>query len=82
MADQQNGHIQSQGNHSLLTEFGKYIGTQSGGALINFVVYALVLESSVFAANYPAIALAPASLAAMVFNFLILRHWVFDPQGR
>jgi putative flippase GtrA len=67
----------STGAAAVLQEWLRFIVTNSFGALVNFVVYELLIR---FAAANPLLALACGVLAGMVFNFVLSKRLVFRPR--
>jgi putative flippase GtrA len=57
-------------------EYMRYLAAVSGGALVNYLVYAAALWTwhSTLA---PAAGVALGSLIGMVLNFTVAKHWVF-----
>jgi putative flippase GtrA len=62
-------------------EYLRYVAVQGVGVSINFAVYAALLSALPPLMNYPAVALAAGSLAAMTFNFVGVRWLAFDGGG-
>jgi putative flippase GtrA len=58
-------------------EYGRYLGVQVAGALINLGVFAALIAAFSMLSNYPIIPLAFGSGMAMIFNFLGARHYAF-----
>lgn len=58
-------------------EFYSYFSAMILGAIVNWGVYLAVIHQIPCLARYPAIALIPATLAGMVFNFLSMKFWIF-----
>jgi putative flippase GtrA len=59
-------------------EYGRYLSTQTIGALINLGVYVIVIEALPMLATRPVIPLALGSATALLFNFLAARQLVFN----
>ena len=57
--------------------FSHYLSVQSIGIVINLLIYMTTLSSSNYFFNHPELAIALASLAALLFNYLCLKKWVF-----
>ena len=64
-----------------LQEFIKYLATQSIGLAINFTIYSLCILSINLAADYPILALIPATGLALIFNFLSMKKIVFKSDS-
>jgi putative flippase GtrA len=58
---------------SIVRSFASYISVQGFGFLFNFLVYSLIAAI----VPKPAVALAVASLAAMMLNYVGARYWAF-----
>jgi putative flippase GtrA len=59
------------------TEWWRYLGAMSGGALLNLGAYTLVLWLLPAAAWLPALGVAIGSLSGMTLNFLSAKYFVF-----
>ena len=59
------------------TEWWRYLGAMSGGALLNLGAYTLVLWLLPPAAWLPALGVAIGSLSGMTLNFLSAKYFVF-----
>lgn len=55
----------------------RYAAVSAAGALVNFVVYGVLVLASATLAAYPIIPLAVASIVALVFNYLGSKHFAF-----
>ncbi|MEQ9464820.1 MAG: GtrA family protein [Haliea sp.] len=62
-------------------EYGRYLSTQTIGALINLGVYVSVIAAVPTLASCPVIPLALGSATALLFNFVSARLWVFSHRG-
>lgn len=58
-------------------EYTRYIAVQGTGMLINFLVYALCIETSALMDAWPVLALAAGSVVALLFNYVGARVFVF-----
>lgn len=58
-------------------EYGRYIVSQSIGALINFGVYVLVVNAIQDQNTWPIVPLAIGSGFAVIFNFFMARTFIF-----
>ena len=63
-------------------EYGRYLLVQLVGALINFAVYVVVLQSYPALERYPVLPLAAGAIVAMSFNFVGVRWFAFDRGGQ
>ncbi|MDM0014373.1 GtrA family protein [Variovorax sp. J22P168] len=66
---------------SLAREYGHYLLTMIGGALVNYVVYVLTLQW-LGGELAPALGVALGSLAGLAVNFLSARQLVFRPGDK
>jgi len=64
----------STGARAMLNEWVRFVTTNSFGALVNFVIYELLIHLT---AASPLLALACGVLAGMVFNFTLSKKFVF-----
>jgi putative flippase GtrA len=60
-----------------MKELVTYVLFQSVGIAINFGIYSILIERFAIFYDFPALAVALGSLAAMVFNFATSRWIVF-----
>lgn len=58
-------------------EFYRYFSAMIVGAAVNWAVYLAVIHQTPCLTQYPAVALVPATLAGMVFNFVSMKFWIF-----
>lgn len=65
----------------LLQEYLRYVLTQSGGLVVNYSVYSLMLWLFVWMHEWPVFAVAAGSLAGLSVNFLSAKRWVFERRG-
>jgi len=64
----------STGARAMLREWVRFVTTNSFGALVNFVIYELLIHLT---AASPLLALACGVLAGMAFNFTLSKKFVF-----
>lgn len=64
----------STGARAMLNEWVRFVTTNSFGALVNLVIYELLIHLT---AASPLLALACGVLAGMVFNFTLSKKFVF-----
>lgn len=62
-------------------EWRRYLLAMSGGAAVNYGVYALLLATVSLVAAWPVLGVAAGSLAAMVVNFASSSRWIFPAAG-
>ena len=67
----------SQGHVGILAEWGRFVATNSFGALANFAVYAALIGLAPFPLDVPYVALAIGVLVGLVFNFTLSKKLVF-----
>lgn len=63
------------------TEYLRYMLVQIGGAIINLLVFSILVEHYPAMRQQPAIPLAFGSIVAMVFNFIGARAWVYPRRS-
>ncbi len=63
------------------SEYGKYLLVQTGGALVNLGVFALLLRAIPTLHATPVIPLAAGALFGLVFNYSGSRYWVFRERA-
>ena len=68
---------QYQSGYSLKKEFGIYLGLMMAGGLINYGVYALLINQYAFIAAYPALGVAAGSIAGMLVNLCTAKFVLF-----
>ena len=64
-------------SNSKIKEVSKYALVQTFGAILNIVVYTLLLLLSDFFVAYPVLALAAGSAVALFSNYYLSKYWVF-----
>lgn len=62
-------------------EYARYVTAQVLGALINLLVYLLVIRLVPELGALPVIPLAAGAVIALLFNFAAARYWVFAAPG-
>lgn len=60
--------------------FSAYVTTQAASQTVNFLIYTILIWSSLFMQDQPAIAVAIGSIAAMGLTFILSKFWVFKPR--
>ncbi|XOB62611.1 GtrA family protein [Campylobacterota bacterium DY0563] len=58
-------------------EYFYYFTIQSIGAILNYIIFIILVKNNIFFEQYLVFALAVASFVAMFFNFIILQKKVF-----
>ncbi|MCK9489671.1 MAG: GtrA family protein [Xanthomonadales bacterium] len=69
------------GRHAAGAEWRRYLLAMSGGAAVNYGVYALLLATVAQVAARPVLGVAAGSLAAMVVNFASSSRWIFPAKS-
>lgn len=64
---------------SIWREGGRYLLAMCGGGLVNYGAYCAAIAVLPKNALLPLFGVAAGSLAGLVFNFLVARHWVYKP---
>ena len=64
-------------SNSKIKEASKYALVQTFGAILNIMVYTLLLLLSDFFVGYPVLALAAGSAVALFSNYYLSKYWVF-----
>jgi putative flippase GtrA len=67
----------STGHAGIAAEWGRFVATNSLGAIANFAVYALLIGYAPWPLNVPYVALAFGVLVGLVFNFTLSKKLVF-----
>lgn len=63
-------------------EYSRYLLVQILGAMLNYLVFALVLVLLPALNAHPVRPLAAGSAVAMFFNYFSIQHWAFSENGR
>lgn len=75
-----NKHITFRGSearHNLISQWGRFLGTQTVGGTVNFAVYSLLLWRFPVARAFPIIAVGAGSLSGLLVNFVLARALIF-----
>ena len=72
----------ARGQHRWHVEWGRWMAAMTGGALVNYAVYALAVYESALVRRVPALGVALGSLVAAAFNFTSAQRWVFGGAGK
>ena len=70
----------SDGHIGMLSEWARFVLTNSVGAAANYIVYVLLIGKAPYPLNIPYLALAVGILAGLVFNFTLSKKLVFRKQ--
>lgn len=69
------------GPNSLLLEYAGYVGVQASGAVINLGTYVACVYFLPLLSRVPVVPLAIGSVAAMAFNFIALRWFLYRSRS-
>jgi putative flippase GtrA len=64
-------------SRSYLREWFRFIVLNSGGGVVNYIVYASLVSASEQMMNLPAYAVAAGSVSGMAVNYVVSSEWVF-----
>ena len=70
------------GLHRWHVEWARWMAAMTGGALLNYGVYALAVYETAVVRAWPALGVALGSVMAAVVNYTSARHWVFGGAGK
>lgn len=59
----------------------RFLGANALGGAVNYAVYAALVTFTTLGAALPVLAVAPGSIAGLVFNFTISKLWVFKARN-
>ncbi len=68
---------ESRGLHRWHIEWARWMAAMTGGALVNYGVYALAVFESPLVRAWPALGVALGSLVAATVNYTSAQRWVF-----
>lgn len=68
----------SQRNHNLAREWLRFLAANAAGGLLNYTVYAVLINAFQFVAKWPVIGVAAGSMAGLIANFILSRRLVFN----
>jgi putative flippase GtrA len=68
----------SQRDHKVVREWLKFLAANTAGGLINYAVYAILVDRFDFVSIWPVIGVAAGSVAGLVTNFSLSRRLVFN----
>lgn len=63
--------------HRLLGEWLRYLLAMSGGFVVNYGIYSLLVFRYELVQQWPVLGVAAGSLAGMVSNFVMARWWIY-----
>lgn len=72
------GQAARRGRRSIAAEFGRSLVARGVGILVNFGLYAALVSQGPPPTNNEFFALAVSGVVAMVLNFLMMKHFVFE----
>jgi putative flippase GtrA len=67
-----------QRGHQLTREWLRFLAANAGGGLINYTVYAVLINAFEVVSMWPVIGVAAGSMAGLIANFILSRRWVFN----
>ena len=62
---------------NMVAEWGRFLGANAAGGLINYLTYAALVATQTTVAEHPALGVAVGSLAGLALNFVLSRYLVF-----
>lgn len=66
----------------LFRQWFHFLVTNSGGGLVNILVYSLLIASFELVRSYPILGVAVGSIAGLTVNFTLSRKFVFRTHGK
>ncbi len=69
-------------HYGLFGEWARYMLAMSGGFVVNYAVYAVLVFQSAWLRELPALAVAAGSIAGLAVNFASSRLWIYRGQAR
>jgi putative flippase GtrA len=70
--------FQTRSINAVAPEYARYVAVQTVGLLVNFGIYFTLIGKFDALHDMPLLALCCGAIAALVFNFLGARHYVFQ----
>lgn len=67
-----------QRDHKLTREWLRFLAANAAGGLINYTVYAVLVNAFDMVSMWPVIGVAAGSMAGLIANFILSRRWVFN----
>ena len=65
-------------DHQLTREWLRFLAANAAGGLINYTVYAVLVNAFEMVSIWPVIGVAAGSMAGLIANFILSRRWVFN----
>lgn len=65
-------------DRKMAREWVKFLAANAVGGLINYAVYAVLVDRIDLVATWPVIGVAAGSVAGLIANFSLSRHFVFN----
>jgi putative flippase GtrA len=69
--------FRTQRSHNKFAEWGRFLGANAVGGLVNYATYAILVTWVPMAAAHPVLGVAAGSIAGLTVNFLLSRRVVF-----
>lgn len=69
------------GPQSLSTQFSRYLLAMTGGFVVNYGAYALLVWRVELVREWPVLGVAVGSVLGLAVNFLSSRYWVFRQRA-
>lgn len=64
-----------------LKEFTTYMSSNMVGGVINWGIFSVILTMWVVDIRSSVFAIIPATLCSMIFNFLVMKFWIFKQKS-
>ena len=71
----------AQRDHNPTREWLRFLAANAAGGLLNYTVYAVLINTFQIVALWPVIGVGAGSMAGLIANFLMSRHLVFKRRG-
>lgn len=65
--------------HGILGEWLRYLFAMSGGFVVNYAIYSLLVFHYGLVQQWPVLGVAAGSLAGLLSNFIMARWWIYRP---
>jgi putative flippase GtrA len=69
--------FRTQRSRNKFAEWGRFLGANSVGGLVNYTTYAILVTWVAVAAAHPVLGVAAGSIAGLAVNFMLSRRMVF-----
>lgn len=66
---------------TLVQQAGRYLLAMTGGFVVNYGAYALLVHQMALVREWPVIGVAVGSVLGLAVNFISSRYWVFKRRG-